>query len=160
MIFEVSYPLATRFSRKVSEVSQKLCFTHPPVWVWVVRENFLWGFAHQTKLSDTCLGSYLCAEKSFVTIPCVERILRHKTCKHSDFWSFIPLGSPILKSEKASKSAKNDGFEMKFSIEVSLKIFLGTQYHQYGYVKHFLSPGLCARKKIRSIEHFNQKILM
>ena len=139
---------------------QKLCFTHPTVWLWMSRENFLWGSAHQTKLSDTCLGSYLCAEKSFVTIPCLERILSHQTCKLSDFWVFIPLGNPILKFEKALKYAKNDGFEMKFSIEVSLKIFLGIQYHQYGYVKHCSGPGLYARQKIISIGHSNQKILM
>ena len=141
-------------------MSQKLCFTHPTVWLWVGRENFLCGSAHHTKLSYTCLGSYLCAKKSFVTIPCLERILSYQTCKHSDFWISIPLGSPVLKSEKAPKCVKNDGFEMKFSIEVSLKIFLGIQYHQYGYVKHCSSPGLYARKKIRPIGHSNQKILM
>ena len=121
---------------------------------------FLWGSAHKTKLSDTCLVSYLCAEKSFVTIPCLERILSHQTCKPSDFWDFIPLGNPVLKSEKALKCAKNDGFEMKFSIDVSLKNFGGIQYHQYGYVKHCWSPGLYARKKILPIGHSNQKILM
>ena len=65
-----------------------------------------------------------------------------------------------MKFEKALKYAKNDGFEMKFSIEVSLKIFLGIQYHQYGYVKHCSGPGLYARQKIISIGHSNQKILM
>ena len=49
---------------------------------------------------------------------------------------------------------------MKISIAMSLKIFLCIQYHQYGYVKHCLSPCLYARKKIRSIGHSNQKILM
>ena len=49
---------------------------------------------------------------------------------------------------------------MKFSIEMPLKIFLCIQYHQYGYVKHCLTPGLYAREKIISIGHSNQKILM
>ena len=49
---------------------------------------------------------------------------------------------------------------MKFSIEMPLKIFLCIQYHQYGYVKHCLTPGLYAREKIRAIGHTNQKILM
>ena len=152
--------MATRFWRRVSEVSQKLCFTHSTVWLWGCRENFLWGSAHRTKFCDTCLGSYLCAEKSFVTIPYLERILSDQTCKHSDFWIFIPPGNPILKFEKAPKCVKNDGIEMKFSIEMPLKIFLCIQYHQYGYVKHCLTPGLYAREKIRAIGHTNQKILM
>ena len=42
---------------------------------------------------------------------------------------------------------KNDGFEIKFSIDVSLKIFGRIQYHQYGNVKHCSSPGLYARQK-------------
>ena len=49
---------------------------------------------------------------------------------------------------------------MKFSIEMPLKIFLCIQYHQYGYGKHCLTPGLYAREKIRAIGHTNQKILM
>ena len=59
--------------------------------------KFLWHSAHQTKLSNTCLGSYICAGKNFVTIPCLERILSYQTCKHSEFWDFIPLSNPILK---------------------------------------------------------------
>ena len=65
--------------------------------------NFLWGSAHQTKLSNTYLRSYLRGGENFVTIPCLERILSHKTCKHSDFWIFILPGNPILKFEKAPK---------------------------------------------------------
>ena len=96
--------------------------------------KILWDSAHQTKLLNTCLGSYLCAEKSIVTIPYLERILSDQTCKHSDFWIFIPPGNPILKFEKAPKCVKNDGIEVKFSIEMPLKIFLCIQYHQYGYM--------------------------
>ena len=59
-----------------------------------------------------------------MTISCLERILSYQTCKHSIFWTFIPLGSPVLKTEKVPTFVKNDGFGMKFSIEVSLKIFL------------------------------------
>ena len=61
------------------------------------RESFCWDSAHQTKLSNTCLGSYICAGKNFVTIPYLERILSYQTCKHSEFWDFIPLSNPILK---------------------------------------------------------------
>ena len=138
----------------------KIVFYAPNCVTWVDRENFLWGSTHQTKLSSTCLGPYLCAGKSFVTIPYLERILSHQTCKHSDFWIFMPLDNPVLKFEKAPKCVKNDGFEMKFSIEMSLKIFLCIQYHQYGYVKHCSSPGLYARKNIRPIGHSKLKILM
>ena len=52
----------------------------------------------------------------------------------------------------AGEQVEDQAIEMKFSIEVSLKIFLGTQYHQYGYVKHSLSPGLCARKKLDQLD--------
>ena len=96
---QFSYPFATRFWRKVFEVSQKMCITHSTVWLWGCRENFLWGSTHQTKLSDTCLGSYICTEKRFVIIPCLERILSYQACKHSDFWIFILPGNPILKFE-------------------------------------------------------------
>ena len=57
-------------------------------------------------------------------MPSLERILSDQTCKHSDFWIFIPSGNLILKSEKVQKYAKNDAFEMKFLIEMSLKTFL------------------------------------
>ena len=59
-----------------------------------------------------------------MTIPSLERILSDKTCKRSDFWIFIPPGNLILKSEKVQKYAKNDAFEMKLLIEMSLKTFL------------------------------------
>ena len=62
----------------------------------------------------------------------VERILSYQTFKYSDFLIFIPPGNLILKSEKAQKCVKNDPFEMKFSIKVSLKIFCASDTTNVG----------------------------
>ena len=59
--------------------------------------KFLWHSAHQTKLSNICLRSHFCAGTNFVTIPGLSRILSYQTCKHSEFWDFIPPSNPILK---------------------------------------------------------------